>query len=557
MMRFFQPIWLLPVALVLAGALLASWFPPRSDDRIERLLSSRAAPFVVGLVSLLAYWWIQGSLNPVAVIHDEAAYLLQAQLFASGHWTAPSPPLPEFFEQFHVFVVPRLAPKYPPGQGLALTPGVLLGAPGLMPLIFTGLTAGLFFALARRFTNGWVALLAWAIWLVAPADIRFRGTYFSETTTSFLWLAAWWALLAWRERRGRAWLVALACAVAFGIITRPQTMLIFAIPVAGVVLYDVIRERRWAELTMAAAAGGCILALLPIQNYEVFGDWRVSPMVQYSETYFPFDVPGFGINMSPAKRELPPDMKQFTEAFRPGHADYTPARLPHALYYRGLGLAFDTWGIARTLAGVAFGMIGLLVAPAPVLFAALTSALLMIGYLVYYHSPIWTVYYLEIQPVLTLLTAMGIWQLTRLVAWYGRPRMRERWRDIRAPAGIVAVFVLVAPLVVWNLRDGALHLRQIREYHAYFRGLENRIPGPAIVFVRYQLHHTFNFSLITNPPSYDKAKVWLVYDRGADDARLLRLAPGRTPYLLDEATARIYPMTSAVAAAPAPEPPRP
>jgi hypothetical protein len=36
------------------------------------------------------------------VIHDEIAYVLQANIFAHFRWSAPSPPIPAFFEQAHV-----------------------------------------------------------------------------------------------------------------------------------------------------------------------------------------------------------------------------------------------------------------------------------------------------------------------------------------------------------------------------------------------------------------------------------------------------------------------
>jgi hypothetical protein len=35
------------------------------------------------------------------------------------------------------------------------------------------------------------------------------------------------------------------------------------------------------------------------------------------------------------------------------------------------------------------------------------------------------------------------------------------------------------------------------------------------------------------------ARSWIVYDRGADDKRLLALAPDRTPYVLDASTFRL------------------
>ena len=39
---------------------------------------------------------------------------------------------------------------------------------------------------------------------------------------------------------------------------------------------------------------------------------------------------------------------------------------------------------------------------------------------------------------------------------------------------------------------------------------------------------------MTNAPDLKAARVWTVYDRGQDNIRLIRLAPGRTPYPFDD-----------------------
>ena len=191
----------LPLVVIAAVALLLRRVKPSLDVvTIAAPLEGRAAPFIVGVLSALVTWWMWGSLSATPYVHDEVALLLQARIFAAFRWASPSPPLPEFFEQFHVFVTPSLAPKYPPGHALLMVPGVWLGIPGLLSVVLTGVTGGMLFLLARRFSNGAVALVAWAIWLVAPAALRFRASYFSEMTTGAIWLVAWWTLLRLHDR---------------------------------------------------------------------------------------------------------------------------------------------------------------------------------------------------------------------------------------------------------------------------------------------------------------------------------------------------------------------
>jgi hypothetical protein len=69
-----------------------------------------------------------------------------------------------------------------------------------------------------------------------------------------------------------------------------------------------------------------------------------------------------------------------------------------------------------------------------------------------------------------------------------------------------------------------------------------REPGGAIVFVRYAASHNDGLSLVRNAPNLDEAPVWTVYDRGAENARLMALAPERVPYLFDEATWTLQPL---------------
>ena len=96
----------LPIALALA--FLLAWqlgVVRAAGSRVAQWLESRWAPLALFAVAAVIFTIAWGSWTAIPVIHDEASYLFQAKLFASGQWTAPSPPIPEFFEQWHVFVV--------------------------------------------------------------------------------------------------------------------------------------------------------------------------------------------------------------------------------------------------------------------------------------------------------------------------------------------------------------------------------------------------------------------------------------------------------------------
>ena len=75
------------------------------------MLDANWMPLVFGLASALLTWYVWGSLRQHPFIADEAAYVLQSKIFARGSWTAPAPPLPEFFEQSYVLLRPAIAAK--------------------------------------------------------------------------------------------------------------------------------------------------------------------------------------------------------------------------------------------------------------------------------------------------------------------------------------------------------------------------------------------------------------------------------------------------------------
>jgi hypothetical protein len=541
----------LVAALVVIGlALVAALVPASAARRLDvtRHLNGRAAPWAAGAVAALVCGYVWGHLNPTAVVHDEASYLLQARIFARGAFAMPAAPLPEFFEQFHTFVTPFQASKYPPGHALLLAVGAVVGWTALAPLLLNGLTGALIFLLARRVTNAWVALLTWTIWLFSSATFHYLVSYFSQTTSGALWMLGWWCLLQWRDTGRRPWLLALAACVGWLAITRPLTAAAYALPIGVYVLVLVARRKVWTDLALAAALGTAILLILPYSNARTTGDWRRTPWAEYARLYLPFDKLGFGLDTTPPARVLPRDMVQLGDVFKPVHAEYAPAGLPDAFSDRIIYSSFELWRGPRAVL-MATALVGLTLVGAEVGFALASAIVLFAFYLLYAHSPYWALYYSETKPVVAMLSALGIWRLFSL-------RHKGRWNvpaPVTAPAALAAGLLMLAylPLAVRTATAWRQQRLAEQQYLREFQQAVATIPdAKAVVYVRYAPWHNIHTSVIANEPDLARAHVWLVYDRGADNERLRRIAPGRVAYLYDEAHASIvrYPGTVTAAA---------
>jgi hypothetical protein len=532
--------------VVLLGVVLCVLLARRSDtssreierlDRLDRFLASRATPIALGVINaLLVWWWVGWYRNPAPMVQDEAAYLLQAQLFARGRWTGDAPPLPEFFAQMHVLTEPVLTSKYPPGLSLLLTPFVAIGFAALGPMIFAAIAGALMFVLARRVAGGPVALLTWILWSSGSALLRYQGSFLSQTATVALWLGVLYLLLEYHTQR-RPWtLVAMAACIGMLAITRPVTAAAIAIPVGIVAIRDVWHARAWRAFACTVLVTTVIVGLLPFQNRMTTGNWRLSPLVAYSTRYAPFDFPGFGYSGRSELAPLPPDLDSLraflTEARRQHTLPALPATLRSRAWYATLDM-FTGWRAPLLI----FALLGILATPAPGWFALATSLGLLLTYAFHAHWPHWTAYYFEGYPAVMFASATGLWSFAEWVI-----RRRPVWKrltlgsasDARVRAAVLAlcVFLLIPAAIVLPRYRAAWQRTTAyqRRFTTALAVIEGESPR-SIVFVDYGRNHDVHSSLVWNVPDLRTAKTWIAHERGPDDLRLMRIAPDRRAYI--------------------------
>ncbi|MFL5620473.1 MAG: ArnT family glycosyltransferase [Gemmatimonadaceae bacterium] len=540
-MRFF--------VVVLLAALVARFERGRISSRlggVQRALESRSAPLVFGLVFGAIVWWTWGQVHPYGLLHDELAYVLQAKLFASGRWTAPAPPMPEFFAQPHVLNDPLVASKYPPGHSLLLAIGELLfGMPAVVVAALSALRGALAFAIARRLTNGAIAL-GTGMLLLHGQSLYFGASFFSETTTGAMLLVAWYALLRWRAEGGRGWMALVALAVGWCAITRPFSAVLFALPIAFVVLRGMLRTRRWRELAVGLAVGTAVLAILPLWSARTTGDWRVSPVAVYMRDYMPFDRPHFGYDSTPPRRTPPADLAFVNASLDSVQRTHTLAAVPQIARERWTFLAMQSWW--EPIPELGFAVLGLILAPPAALVGVVTALIVFVGYLAHPTWPSWTIYYMETAPVFAFYAVCGFTVMLRALA---REPERE-WSWVRGPRAAFALLVtllLTLPMIRIEMRFNRNQHLGNANFPSRFAQAVAHMPPRSILFVRHAKWHEGHWSLVTNEPDFAAARTWIAYDRGDSlNQELLRRAGGRTAFLFDEARHSIDPYAPVVTA---------
>jgi dolichyl-phosphate-mannose-protein mannosyltransferase len=483
-------------------------------QQAHRLLASRFAPLALAVVSAALVWFAWRSLDEPGVFHDEHAYLLQAQIFSTGRWTGEAPPLPAFFDQMHVLIGPTLAPKYPPGNALLMVPGIWVGLPGLATLLLNAVAGGLVFAIVRRLTDPAAGLLTWALWSSSTAGLFWRSSYFSQNVTTVLWLLSLLALLMWRAENRMRQLMIATVAVGWMYLARPFTALVLAIPIAIFILMHARRHRLFHQVAWCFAVAVPVAALYFIWQERTTGHWLDNPYVEYSRQYLPFDKPGFGLDSTPPERPLSPAVAWISDEFAPLHAEHVPRALPRILRDRVFALIVTIFQGWRAYLLLLF-CLGAVVTRGPARFGLVSIFLIIGAHLIYAHFVWWTLYYVETLPVFFFLGVSGL-------IWIGRFLLQLD--ASRLQSALMLAAVLMTP---WLAHD-VFGARQERDRRAAFqrqaRATLAAIPGrEVVVFVHYPEGHLFHDSLVVNTPDYRTARLWLVYDRGPDNARLLEL----------------------------------
>ncbi len=239
---------LLPWLLVMACAILAllnARAQPGAGvvSLFERVRSQRhLVPPVVGGACFAGCLAVAVALGvPVPLVHDEFSYLLLSNTLASGRLANPPPPLPEFFDTFHVLVSPMYVSKYWPGQGAFLAFGEWLVG---QPVVGVWLSAALACAATAWMMTAWmgpVGALTGGVLFISQWGVY---SYWSQSYWGGMVAAFGGALFFGAARRlwdkeSPTLVTVLALGVVVLLCSRPVEGLIVCVP-TGILLL-----RRW------------------------------------------------------------------------------------------------------------------------------------------------------------------------------------------------------------------------------------------------------------------------------------------------------------------------
>ncbi len=222
---------------------------PQSHPGLLRI-SVQLRPFVLPFLTFVGCWFVSAIVhNPVPRIHDEFSYILMGEILAHGHVESPSPPLPEFFDTFHVLVHPAYVSKYFPAQGVFLALGEKLAG---HPAIGVWLSSALACAALVWMLQGWISP-SWALLGGFIVVVQYGVySYWSQTywggmvavlggALFFGALRRLWGHFSWQDS------IWLALGLVILANSRPLEGALAALPGTILFFHSIVKNRRWQE----------------------------------------------------------------------------------------------------------------------------------------------------------------------------------------------------------------------------------------------------------------------------------------------------------------------
>jgi hypothetical protein len=292
--------------------------------------------------------------------------------------------------------------QYTPGYPFLLLLGLLLGAPWILNPLLAALSIVLFYFLGKEIFNKTVGLLASILGSISIWFLLMSSTMMSHTSCMFFLSLFLLFLIRSLKNPTVTNGIFAALALGMGILIRPYTSFLVSFPFLVFYTVSQVARLKSTHKNMAAFTVTMILALSILMAYNALTNGN--PLLTgYVVCYGKEVLPGFGTS---------------------GCYDFihTPLRgvLNTGLYLRSLNTYLFGWPSSLIFALVPFLVLGSIKPDFRKKILLLSSGFicLMVGYFFYWGTfeTIGPRFYFEGIPILILLSALGIYELTRFLS---------------------------------------------------------------------------------------------------------------------------------------------
>jgi hypothetical protein len=465
---------------------------------------------------------------PVPQVADEFGYLLEGDTFAHGRVTNPTPALWQHFETIHEIMQPTYTAKYPPGQGLALALGEVLGAPIIGVWLSTALACAAMCWMLQAWMPARWALVGGLMAALHPQVLEWSQTYWGGAVAmagGALVLGAFRRILNEPRIPDAVWL-----GVGLGLLanTRPYEGLVFAVLLTGAFIFLWIKEGRipfsmiFARVFLPLAVVLMIFgAELCYYNWRVTGSPLVMPYVVHERTYalapqFIFGKPW------PEPQYRHRDIRDLHE----NYLQYFKSQVSSVgALVRAEGDKAGT--MAQAYLWSYLLVVALLGLPWALKRDGLLRILLLIGVLFSAAQLLETWAFSHYAaPVTGLFFVLVVESMRRLWDW----QIGNRRPGRNLLRGLAILFV-ISYFQLMEKMATADKTRWFYQRQALVDKLRGE-PGKSLVFVKYDPDHNPHREWIYNEAKLDDAKVVLAQDMGPRNQELLDYYRGRKGWVV-------------------------
>ena len=469
---------------------------------------------------------------PQPRVHDEFSYLLTADTFAHGRITNPTHPMWMHFESIHVIQQPTYASKYPPGQGVFLAAGKIIGHPIAGVWLSTALgCAAICWMLMGWLTPRW-ALFGGILAFIHPMVLAWGQSYWGGAVAMGGGALVLGAVRRMATAPKPSTGIVLGIGLAVLAISRPYEGILLGVALAAALLprvWSQVSRSRLIWLRHVVLPVGLILAVTAVAmgyyNKQVTGTVFQMPYMVYQKAY------------------------AFVPLFVFQHLGPEPVYRHREIQYAHAVWELSYYQDQRSISGLVLWSLGKILVLLVGYFSLFGLALAAVALPVVFEKNQWMRFALLVCGLFVAGLLMETWMqahyaapITGLVLLFGVQSMRQmrlwRWRGWRAGRSMFAACLLLCLVSFFTFyrdlsRQGRLDRKDWSVQRAELSNVLAQDGSRHLLIVRYGPDHNPLEEWVYNDADIDNAPVIWARDMGEQNVALLDYFKDRRIWLLE------------------------